>query len=305
VLRRVRDPLVVSEAWRAHGVAAPLVRLDAPDASDARAAWMLKPIASGGGRGVTRWPATVRVPARVPRCHYLQTFVEGTPASVAFVAARGRAVPLALTRQLVGDPRFGASGYRYCGNILAPATDPQFARGTAMAESAARLAQVAAEAFGLVGLNGIDAVARDGVLHPIEINPRWSASMELVERAHGVPLFALHARACEDGSLPEAGPLGGLLGRLPQHGAESLHGCPALGKAIVFARRSVTLGDTRGWLADPDVRDVPHPGERIPAGHAVCTVLASGADAAACYAALVARAAAVYDDMSRWEREAA
>ena len=28
---------------------------------------------------------------------------------------------------------------------------------------------------------------------PIEINPRWSASMELVERAHGVSVFGVHA----------------------------------------------------------------------------------------------------------------
>jgi hypothetical protein len=32
------------------------------------------------------------------------------------------------------------------------------------------------------------------------------------------------------------------------------------GKAIVFARENLVIGDTRRWLEDPDVRDVPHAG---------------------------------------------
>lgn len=291
VLRHVRDPIAVSSVWRARGVAAPSVRLDAPDRFESGPGWMMKPFASGGGRGVARWPPSPRAPRQVPRHCCLQAFVEGTPASVAFVAAGGRAFPLALSRQIVGDPSFGASGYRYCGNVLAPATDAQFEHGLALLDGAATLAGVAADAFGLVGLNGIDAVARDGVLHPIEINPRWSASMELVERAHGLSVFGLHVQACEQGSVPDHG--------LP------VRGFRAVGKAIVFARRPVTIGDTRSWLADDDIRDVPQAGERIRAGHAVCTVLASAGDGARCYTALVARAAAVYEDLARWEREAA
>ena len=49
--------------------------------------------------------------------------------------------------------------------------------------AAHRLAAVAAAEFHLVGVNGIDFIERSGVPYPIEINPRWSASMELVERA--------------------------------------------------------------------------------------------------------------------------
>lgn len=331
VLRRVRDPRAVYDVWRAHGVEAPLVAFevprasldatelrDAPDAlagtpeqraasraqcagrvdprtamhaADVTAGWITKPLASGGGRGVARWQVRDRVARPLPRGRYLQAFVEGTPASIAFVAAGGRAVPLGVSRQIVGDPRFGASGFRYCGNILAPADDPQFDHGTALVARAARVAELAADAFGLVGVNGIDLIARDGVPYPIEINPRWSASMELVDRAHGLPAFGLHARACESGALPARG--------LP------VRGFTAVGKAIVFARQSVTLGDTHEWLADANLRDVPHSGERIAAGHAVCTVLASGADARGCYAALVARAATVYDDLARLAREAA
>jgi predicted ATP-grasp superfamily ATP-dependent carboligase len=67
-----------------------------------------------------------------------------------------------------------------------------------------------------------------------------------------------------------------------------------LGKAVVFARRDVTLRETRGWLRDPAIADVPHPGERIPRGRPICTVFASGRNAGACLRALGSKAGAIY-----------
>ena len=78
--------------------------------------WLVKPFRSGGGHGVRRWtPDTPVLPG-----FYAQERIDGVPASIVFVAARGRAVPLGISRQLIGDAAFGASGYRYCGNVLAP-----------------------------------------------------------------------------------------------------------------------------------------------------------------------------------------
>ena len=44
----------------------------------------------------------------------------------------------------------------------------------------------------------------------------------------------------------------------------------AAGKAVLFATEDVTIGDSERWL-ERGVRDVPHPGERISAGHPICT----------------------------------
>ena len=249
----------------------------------------MKPLASGGGHRVRPWRRTTRV----PRGCYLQELVDGTSGSVVFVAAGGRAVPLGLSCQLAGDHAFGASGYRYCGNILAAAGDAVFARDDALVDAACALAHAVAEEFGVVGVNGIDFVARDASPYAIEVNPRWSASMELVERAYGLSVFGAHAEACAAGALPAFD-----LARARRRAG-------AIGKAVVFARRDVVAGDTRAWLADPSVRDVPHPGERIRAGRPVCTVFAEARDAAACYTALVRRADAVYAELAVWEREVA
>jgi predicted ATP-grasp superfamily ATP-dependent carboligase len=134
-------------------------------------------------------------------------------------------------------------------------------------------------------------VVRDGFPYAVEVNPRWTASMELVERAAGQSVLALHADACGAGVLPPAD----FLNALPRR--------PATGKAIVYARAGIIVGNTDGWLERPDrVRDVPRPGEQVPAGAPVCTVFASAADAAACREALAAAAADVYEEMAEWTR---
>ena len=79
----------------------------------------------------------------------------------------------------------------------------------------------------------------------------------------------------------------------------------AVGKSIVYARHDLTCGDTEPWLGDASVRDVPHPGERIPAGRPVCTVFAEGADTGTCYDALVRRADVVYETLESWSAAAA
>lgn len=288
VLRRVRDPELVTRVFRQRGHLVPAVRgqlvagerhdlvADTQPRPPARECqrWLVKPRNSGGGARVQPW----RQGARVPRGSYVQELVDGTPGSVVFVAAGGRAVPLGMSRQLVGDQMFGAAGYRYCGSILAAAGDPQFSRDKALVQAAGELAQAVAAEFGVVGVNGIDFIARDGVPYAIEVNPRWSGSMELVERAYGLSGFGVHAAACAGGALPDF------------DFAKARRGAVAVGKAIVFARRDITAGDTHAWLADASVRDVPQPGARVLAGRPLCTVFAAGRDSVTCYAALVRRA---------------
>lgn len=219
-----------------------------------------------------------------------------------FVAAGGRAVPLAVSRQLVGEPAFGAAGFAYCGNILTAAPGdnaPEFSHEEALVEAASALAQAVVDEFGLVGVNGIDFIARVGSPCAIEVNPRWCASMELVERAYGVSVFEAHASACTSGSLPAFDLV------------RARRGPGAFGKAVVYARRDIAVGDTRAWLgtaaADKageaaGIRDIPRPGEHIAAGKPVCTVFAAGLNGVACHAALVQRAERVYADLAAWER---
>jgi predicted ATP-grasp superfamily ATP-dependent carboligase len=295
VLREVRDPVFVYDALRRHGTPAARVRVDdlehrkagpfGPAGGDrgrgGRAGWMVKPLASGGGRGVRRWRPGSRLPARC----YLQEFVDGVPGSVVFVAAGGRCSVLAVSRQLIGDSVFGAAGYRYCGSMMSLDPDDPWEGDRRLASGAHALADAASRLFRLVGVNGVDFVVRDGVPVAIEVNPRWSASMELVDRVCEAPLMAAHEEACRSGAPPHV------------HRPRDVG---VTGKAIVFAKSRVTTGDTRRWIGSAgwgDVRDVPWPGTSFERGDPICTVLAAGRTFADCYAALASKAAAIYEGL--------
>jgi len=269
VLRRVRDPVRLARALVAGGIPAPAVRLSAPPRARSATRWLVKPRASGGGSGIVPWRGR-----RVAAGSYLQQRIAGVPGSILFAADGRHAVTLGVSRLLSGDGAFGASGFRYCGNILCGVAP-------GVRHLADRITDTVTQAFKLRGVNGIDFVARGGLPYPVEVNPRYTAALELVERAHGLSIFETHARACA-GVLPAS---------LPPGDAAAVG---AVGKAIVYAKRTIVIGDTHAWLEDDSVRDIPAPGQRIARGHPVCTVFARGPDQAACYAALVRRADAVY-----------
>jgi len=266
VLRRVRDPARLARGLASRGFAVPAVRRAAP--GDSRGRWLVKPRASGGGSGVARWRG-----GGIPRGSYLQAHLPGVPGSIVFAANGRRAVPLGVSHALAGERRFGAAGFRYCGSILAPAESRHLAHAT-------RLSAAVTELFGLVGVNGLDFVTVDGTPQAIEVNPRYTASMELVERAHGLSIFGIHARACA--------------GELPDFDLAGSHLPGVFGKAVVYARRDVMPEHTHHWLDDADLGDVPPSGEWIARGRPICTIFARARTVAGCHAALARRARALY-----------
>ncbi|MGH9237473.1 MAG: ATP-grasp domain-containing protein [Vicinamibacterales bacterium] len=290
-LRLVRDPFVLAGALRSHGVEVPRL-MNANDSNDSNDSnesngWLVKPFRSGGGARIREWQ---RGP--IPRGWYLQKRIDGTPGSIVFAAAKGACVPIGFSRQLVGDANFGAAGFRYCGSILAPPGDRQFPDGAAVFEAAGAIARYVSSMFGLAGLNGLDFIARGRVVYPLEVNPRWSSSIEVAERAFAMPFFPVHAAACSDGVLPTF------------DCAAALERADVVGKAIVYARRLVSVGDTSNWLEDSSVRDVPPSGECFRPGQPVCSVFATAADSETCYRLLVSRAARIYAELEPAARSA-
>ena len=285
VLERVRDPLLVAATLARHGLATPAVRAAAPRSGGGGRgggggrSWLAKPRASGGGSGVVAW----RPGRRPPRDSYFQERIAGIPGSILFAADGHHAVPLGLSRLLAGERAFGAAGFRYSGSILVGRGDAVFADDERLCARAIALAEVITRAFGLVGVNGIDFIARRGTPYPIEVNPRYTAAMELIERAYGLSMFDIHARACAGG--------------LPAFDLGAVRHAPsprAIGKAILYARADIIFRDTRPWLEDDSVRDISAPGQRCRRGQPTCTIFAGGRDAVECRAALGRRAAALY-----------
>jgi predicted ATP-grasp superfamily ATP-dependent carboligase len=273
VLARVRDPLLLEEALRAGGFAFPRT---VPVEADARpehlpdgVPLLWKPLLTGGGHGVRTWRPGQPIPGR----GILQERVPGVVCSAVFAANGEEAVVLGLTEQLVGQRAFGASGFRYCGNLVPP-------RQAAMLAEARRLASHLARSFGLRGVNGFDFVWNLGRIWTLEVNPRPSAPLELIDSLYNLRTFDLHVRACS-GELPDF-----------DLAAAMNSGDHAAGKAILFAGEDVVLGDTSEWPLR-GIRDVPHPGERIEAPHPICTLIESGRTPEACLGHLRAKAGEV------------
>jgi predicted ATP-grasp superfamily ATP-dependent carboligase len=273
VLARVRDPVEVMRVLRRHNLPWIETRGGPPRGGSHRGRWLLKPRRSGGGHGIVPWS-----PGKaVGRTMYLQRQVGGIPGSISFASDGASAVVLGVSRQLVGAADFGAGKFRYCGSIVCSDATPLFHRQPELLRHAGEVVNLLTREFGLIGLNGLDFIARRGIPYPTEVNPRYSASMELIERSAGVSLFDVHVRACA-GTLPR--PL--------QHDG-LVHG-----KAILFARRGVQIGKLPGWSGNRWLADVPHPGERISQGRPICTVFAAARSREHCRRRLGERAGAVY-----------
>ena len=136
--------------------------------------------------------------------------------------------------------------------------------------------------FGLRGLNGLDFIWQEGHVWTIELNPRPSASLELLDLAYGLRVFDAHVLS--------------FAGQLPHFelGQALVHGLAA-GKAILYASHDVIVSDTADWV-ERGIRDIPHSGEQIKQRQPVCTILTTANTPATCLHQLRVQAA----DLKTW-----
>jgi predicted ATP-grasp superfamily ATP-dependent carboligase len=275
VLSSVRDPALFFGFLARSSIAAPKVAfsLEAleiePDTT-----WLRKPLRSGGGHGIA-----FHVPSdRLGEDVYLQEHLDGLPCAAAFVADGRNAHLLGVSEQLIGRKEFGAGGFRYCGSIIGRVETGRVAWRD-LIDRVEQIVGAIAREFHLVGVNGMDFVLRNGVPYPLEVNPRYTASMELVERACGISIFDAHLTACQ--------------GTLPAFDLVPRSGTGFFGKAILFATDVLVFHHPQRWF-ERGARDLPCEGDRIGAGRPICTVFSRGSSREECYDGLVEAAAAVY-----------
>lgn len=246
VLREVRNPLRVAECLRRHGLSCPAVSIS-QDGLPLDGTWLQKPLRSAGGAHIERLTPTT-AEATSQACYY-QKLIEGESCSAVYIAARGEAALLGITRQLLVEGSF-----RYLGSV-----GPVHLGALQQSQFTDIGAALAAE-FRLVGLFGVDAVINSQDVWPVEINPRYTSSVEVLERASDLRAIALHIAACRDGVVP-------LWVR-----SQTERVC---GKAIWFADEVLTIDKDLSTALD-DVADVPPIGTRIAKHAPVATVLRSG-----------------------------
>ncbi|MDB5349605.1 MAG: putative ATP-dependent carboligase [Planctomycetota bacterium] len=264
-LRAVRDPLAVAEALASRGLPAPRSRVS-DDGLPRDGSWLVKPLASAGGRGIR---PLLGENFRSGRSVYFQSRIEGTSLAALFVGSDGGSTLLGVTRQLLGRE---GEPFAYLGS-LGPWPLPRPVR-----ESIAAIGQALVEAFRLRGVFGVDLILdAQGRPLPVEVNPRYTASTEVLELASGRPLLLEHRRAFDSGV---SGPTRSRI-RPPAF----------VGKAVVYADRRCILPaidahrlrpDAARSFAVPPICDLPAEGTVFEPGDPVLTVLSRGTTLESC-----------------------
>jgi predicted ATP-grasp superfamily ATP-dependent carboligase len=262
VVESVRNPFTLFPSLAACGFRVPqLIPRGEPCPSEGR--WLRKPLRSGGGFGIRfAHPGEPASPY-----HYFQEFIDGVPMSAVYCGT----TLLGVTEQLIGEPWLHAKGFAYCGNI-----GPITLNTTALAKFIS-LGRAFAGELGLREHWGIDFLMSGEVPYPLELNPRYTASLEVIE--HGTSRSAF------------------------QQWVPAAHRVRAgeVGKAIYYAPHTIRFPTCGPWDADlagefdpwrlPGFADIPQPGRAKEAGSPVFTFFATGSTPAEVRGRLQSRAA--------------
>lgn len=285
VLAAVRSPRTLEKMFRSAGLACPAIRFPGARAPS-HGRWLVKPLKGAGGRGIRHWTGQ-SLPPRSNRPIYLQEYIEGEACAAIYLGNGPATRLLGVTRQLVGERWLHAAAFHYCGSI------GPFVPAPRQREAFEHLGTVLADGSGLRGLFGIDCVLRDGVPWPLEVNPRYTASVEVLEYAAGFSAVSWQ-RYVFDPTAPEPPPV------------TPSRAFPSIGKAILVAKAPLTFPAEGPWVstlrppvslhAPPAFADIPPAGQPIGAGRPILTLFARGDSPAACLDSLQRTAA----DLDRW-----
>jgi len=195
VVRSLRDPWILQAVLREVGFACPDLqrRKGTVNPLATNCQWLRKPRNSGGGRGID-WESVTRGAARQPV--YWQAFVTGIPRSGVFLASRTDCRLLGVTGALAEiDPTSHGhhQPFHYTGSWgPAPLTESE-------QEGWERLGQWLTHVYQLRGVFGVDAVMSGVDLMVLEVNPRLTASAEVLERTSNVSVMRLHVEQFSSG----------------------------------------------------------------------------------------------------------
>lgn len=302
-LRQVRDPFWLAERLQDAGISTLDVRRSSnPPAADGR--WLQKPLASAGGRAIRVWSRdATRIP--IAEAYYFQQRITGEALSAIFHVQSNCIQWLGGASELQSEQSSQApSSFAYCGSCgplhrinFCPGHRPNqdalirfrcgipagtnvesdrkvMVRGSAIFQSsiqdqlnnAARA--LVKNAPGLRGLIGLDFRLNNGIVWLTEVNPRFTASMEVLELAMGRSLVFGRAATALGSSEPQATP-----------------GHPrVVAKQILYAQDRLTVGDLSRFVRSsnpwqiPTIADIPLPGSVVEAGWPICTVFGAGAN---------------------------
>jgi len=214
---------------------------------DGQGNWIIKSLNSSGGTAIRAYDGSPY------EGEYPQRLIDGQSIGVCFAGSSGGETRLiGISRHITGDPGFRQPSFQY-GGLIYPADVGRDIEG-----NLEKFGRKIAESSGISGFWGADFILSNEKLWLLEINPRFTATLELIALEHGLDLVAEQ---------------GGML-----HGAEP----PALtapsrvrGTAVCYADGEILFGKPADWFAK-GARDIPRAGKRFKNGEPVISIYANG-----------------------------
>ena len=287
-LSEIRDPLAVAAALDAADLPSLQVQRSQPQA-DTPHDWLMKPLLGSAGSGIQAWRAQSSATGRTSDAHhgmYFQQHASGHAMSAVFLTDGQSTCLVGTTSQIIGCAELGGSQFGYCGSI-GPLQLPE-----PVTHQLGRIGAALVASSSLRGLFGIDLIYDGRDAWVTEVNPRYTASVEVLERALNVPLLAWHRWACSRHGLADRFAAGVRNGQSQIQIAQQPAQPSISGKLILYAQQQliapeiIAAQDADGY---DTYCDLPQPGQSISGGHPVCSVMASGQNRSNCSAELIHR----------------
>lgn len=286
-IRVLRDPVMWRRWAEASGLRTPETLLHAPPrhelfenaAGDSDSVWLCKMRHSAGGMGISYFdplhnPCTHANDGFSPQMslgRYWQRRVPGLSVGVTMISDAAKTQYLGAARAIQSHETWGPTPFAYRGSIGPWTLDATWL------EPLAKFGETVRAETGLLGLWQADFIVDELGLWLLEINPRWSASMELLADTNRHTLIRWHLAALRGESIARV---------------ERLSSSTWLGKSIVYSPTEVTPetsqlealwhrrwnGWSQEWESDWLVADIPNTCATIPPGVPIATCMASGRD---------------------------
>ncbi len=246
----VRSPESLQRILAEEGFNTPDIIMTSPANIAREDNWLIKPLLSAAGLNIQSYT----VGHSIPSGFYLQQFVAGITMSASFLVRAEQTTLLGITEQFNRENCF-----QFCGAVTGSLEENQVTLLERLGDLLRRLK--------LDGLLGVDFIlTSEGDIFILEINPRYTATMELLEPAWQSPLLKYHI---ETFTGEHATP-------------KQVSNSPNRGKLIIYAQKSCHIDDHKlhqltRLAADQGVElsDLPFANTKIEAAHPVLTVLAS------------------------------
>jgi predicted ATP-grasp superfamily ATP-dependent carboligase len=191
---------------------------------------------------------------------YYQEFIEGESRSAIFCFTESGFELLGTTIQSSGTQSLHADDFLYSGNI-----GPVIPCNSELAELQT-IGELIFSNYRPRGLLGMDYILNESRVYPLEINPRYTASMEVLELALGQNFITKHMQA---------------FGINPSYEKHASRETAVIGKAIYYAPHDVLIPEDAPWVsigANPwlfsPFADIPRANSAIDKGSPVVTIFA-------------------------------